>query len=353
MMCSVMALIICKQKIKRQGLQNLPIPTPDENSRWKPLAYHLQAKLAKEALNNHGYEIVEEDHGIAKPAIMVDGKFQRVNYSEVQGPCTKIKRAENEHQLWWRHYFGGYALTHPNVAGDRRRIVLGMRNSYDRSLAASFIVGSHMLVCENMEFGAEIKIARKNTLNIERDLPAMIDDAVSQIMGHWAHMNKRVEAYKDHKVSEEQALSCLVHLVDIDALSKKDIYDCICLFRNPASGAEAMLNQAEFETEAAFKSALEDRKQEFVHEFGTLENGKGTLWNLYNAFTYVLKGTSLDDLPQRTMMALAYLDSVAHFDKAVSTTVVDVDASLDDQEAEMRESFGAEDSSGIEATLVE
>lgn len=335
-----MSLIICKQKIKRQGLQNLPIPTPDANSRWKPLAYHLQAKLAKEALNNHGYEIVEEDHGIAKPAIMVDGKFQRVNYSEVQGPCTKIKRGETDHQLWWRHYFGGFALTHPNVVGDRRRIVLGMRNSYDQSLAASFIVGSHMLVCENMEFGAEIKIARKNTLNIERDLPAMIDDAVSQIMGHWRNMTRRVEAYKEFLITEEKALAILVHLVDVEALSKKDIYDCICLFRNPASGADAMVNQDDFDDEKTFKDALEARKEEFRQEFGTIQNGKGTLWNLYNAFTYVLKGTSLDDLPQRTMMALAYLDSVSDFKApAVSVDVVEVEASPNEQAQDAQQSL--------------
>lgn len=335
-------LIICKQKIKRQGLQNLPVPKPEK--RWQPLPYHSQAKLAAEALSNHGYKIVDEDHGIAKPAIRVDEKWERVNYKDVTGPCGKIDRDGEKHQLWWRHHFGGFALTHPHVVGERRQIVFGMRNSYDQSLAASFVVGGRMMVCANLDFNAEIKISRKNTLNIQRDLPAMIDDAVSKIMGYWHSMNQRIESYQGCMVDEGEALKAIAHLVDIDALSKKDIYDVLVLFRNPAKGAEGMVDPDDYESEGEYKEKLEESKGDFLAEFGQPENGKGSLWNLYNAFTYVLKGTCLDNLPDRTMKAQVYFDSLANFEAApVSTDLVEVEATTDEQQAEMQESFGGDD----------
>lgn len=287
-----MSLIICKNKVSRDELINMSTPKPD--GRWHPISHHTLAKLTYDALIAEGYEIVEEDHGVARQ-------------------CKK------DPELWQR-YFGGFALTREDVAGSTRRVVCGIRNSLDKSFAAALVIGNHMMVCENLDFNAEIKIARKHTTNIMRDLPDLIRSHVGVICKHWMNMENRIAAYKDKVVSEQKAVMALTHLVDIESLTSRDLYPAITLFRDPAKGARAMIDKEDFRDDAgdidvnAYNAAVEERKAAFLAEFGTL-NGlrNGNLWSLYNAFTYVMKGSDLSQLPSRTMAAQAYFDSLCGF----------------------------------------
>lgn len=281
-----MSLIICKNKVSVDQLAEMT--TPPESGRWKPISHHNLASLTREAILAEGYEIVEEEHGVAR-------------------------QDKEDSELWYR-YFGGFALTREDVAGSTRRVVCGIRNSLDKSFAAALVIGNHMMVCENLDFNAEIKIARKHTTNIMRDLPGMIRENVGVIFQHWMNMERRIEAYKSKQVSEKAAIAHLVHLVDVESLPSRDLYAAIELFRNPAGGAKAMIDKDDYETEEAYNQAVEDRKAAFLAEFGTL-NGlrNGNLWSLYNAFTYVMKGSDLSKLPQRTMMAQSYFDTIAEY----------------------------------------
>ena len=63
-------------------------------------------------------------------------------------------------------YFGGFALKGKDVTGDDRRIVLGLRNAHDKSFAASIAAGNQMMVCENLCFSSDVKLARRHTTHI-------------------------------------------------------------------------------------------------------------------------------------------------------------------------------------------
>jgi hypothetical protein len=329
--CCGMALIICKTKVSREDLEKIPSPKVSEDSTHRPIPYHRQASLVHKALIDQGFQVVEEDHGIAKPANFQKGKW-------VGRVLSKIKNIFAI-GLFWRHYFGGFALTHPNVSGERHRIVVGLRNSCDKTLAASIVVGSKMMVCSNLDFGAEIKLSRKNTLNAEKDLPGIIDTAVSRIMGHWHNIEKRMEVYKGIMVSEKDAGYHLTHLVRVESLPKQYLFNAIELFRNPASGAEEMIDENDFENQELFIAALADKKEAFTEEFGKMEDGQGSLWALYNALTYVLKGTALNELPNRTMIAQSYFDKLAKFNPVVGADLEETDLTEEEQTEAMSESF--------------
>lgn len=281
-----MSLIICNNKVSLPELNEMHTPAPE--GRWHPISHATLAKLTREALIAEGYEIVEEEHGVA--------------------------RQDKENPSFWNRYFGGFALTREDVAGSTRQVVCGIRNSLDKTFAAALVIGNRMMVCENLDFNAEIKIARKHTTNIMRDLPDMIRQHVGVIFAHWMNMENRIAAYKAQQVSEKAAISHLVHLVDVQSMPARDLYPSIALFRDPAKGARAMIDKDIYHDAEEYEKAVEARKQAFLDEFGTL-NGlrNGNLWSLYNAFTYVMKGSDFTKLPQRTLMAQSYFDTVAGF----------------------------------------
>jgi hypothetical protein len=53
-------------------------------------------------------------------------------------------------------------------------LALGVRSSYDRSLAVDLVAGSQVFVCDNLAFHGESAVHRKHTVNVFRDLPDLI-----------------------------------------------------------------------------------------------------------------------------------------------------------------------------------
>ena len=341
-------MIFAKQFVSEDELANLPFPEVEEGERYRPIHYDTQVKLARASLEKHGYKITEKEFGLARPAILRKGrkdepdKFIGIKYSELKDGTHE--RTRKNQRVWWLHFFGGFRLSHDLIEGKRKNLVFGMRGSCNKSLAASFVVGSQMIVCDNLDFSSEIKLSRRNTKNAEQDLPSLIDDAVSRIMEEWAQIEARSQAYKGHELTEEQALKQIAHFVDIESLPKQKMYDVLGLFRNPAARASDMVNQEEF-SEAEYDTAVSEKKEEFVEEFGkplSDDLKTGSVWRLYNALTFVLKGSSLDCLPNRTMQAQLALDGLVGFERTVSQDLNEVDATPEEQQEEMQESFGEE-----------
>jgi len=155
--------------------------------------------------------------------------------------------------------------------------VLGLRNSHDKAFAAAVCIGNRMMVCENLCFASDIKLARRHTLNIMSDLPRVLSDAVGRVVSHWNDMGQRITAYKETEISDSIAADLIVKLVDSKAFPSRDIYAAIQEFRAP-------------------------RHEEFKG---------GTLWTLYNSITENLKGGDLSKLSFRTMTTQSILDRVA------------------------------------------
>lgn len=221
------------------------VETPEATDSHMPIPHHSLVEVTRKAIADAGLTILEEEHGLARGGL---------------------------------RYFGGFALTGKGIEGEDRQVVLGLRNSHDKAFAAAICIGNRMIVCDNLSFCSDVKLARRHTLNILADLPRVIADAVARVVSHWQDMGRRIEAYKATEITESQASDSLVRLVDCKAIPKSKLYDVLVEFRKP-------------------------RHDEFAG---------GNLWNLYNACTEFLKGSDQSLLPFRTMTIHSQLDPIAH-----------------------------------------
>src|SRR5262249_51585397 len=76
------------------------------------------------------------------------------------------------HGLWrdGQRYFGLMEVRNGSNADDFG-LVVGLRNSHDKSFPAALALGSRVFVCDNLAFSGEVKLSRKHTTYIWRDLP--------------------------------------------------------------------------------------------------------------------------------------------------------------------------------------
>ena len=218
--------------------------TPDGTDSHTPIPHFSLVDETHAALERAGLEVEQEEHALARGGL---------------------------------RYFGGFALKGNDIKADDRRLVLGLRNAHDKSFAASVCIGNQMMVCENLCFSSDVKLARRHTKNIVTDLPRVLSSAISRVVSHWADMGKRIEAYKNLEVPKERAASMVVDLVDSKAFPARDVYKAVKEFEAP-------------------------RHEEFKG---------GTLWTLYNGITEHLKGGDLTKLPQRTMTVQSVFDRLA------------------------------------------
>lgn len=220
------------------------VETPPCTESHTPIPHHTLVTLTRSAIENAGLTVVTEEHALHRDGL---------------------------------RYFGGFALTGAGIDGTDRQVVLGLRNAHDKSFAAAVCIGNRMLVCDNLCFASDVKLARRHTLNILADLPRVLADAVGRCVSHWNDMSLRIERYQAAEISDALAADLLVRLADSKAIPSRDIYNMMQEFRAP-------------------------RHEEF----------KGrSLWSLYNGVTEHLKGGDLSKLPFRTMTTQSILDGVA------------------------------------------
>ena len=235
-------LILAKNKVESAQLADLK--TPAGTDTHTPIPHGLLVDYTRKALDRMGFEIKEEEHALARGDL---------------------------------RYFGGFALRGEGINGEDRNVVLGLRNSHDKAFAASVCIGNQMLVCENLCFSSDIKLARRHTTRILEDLPRVLSNAVGRVKSHWSDMNERILAYQNTDITRTQASDLLIDLVDAKAFSARDVYKTVKEFEAP--------RHAEF---------------------------KGShLWNLYNACTENLKGGDLTKLPERTIRIQGTFDRLA------------------------------------------
>jgi hypothetical protein len=128
-----------------------------------------------------------------------------------------------------------------------------------------------------LSFSGEIKISRKHTRFIERDLPQLVEVAIGRLGEQRRLQETRIGAYKTYELTDSMAHDLVIRATkDIHVLPNARIPDVIDEWRAPRH-----------------------------HEFR--EGGK-TVWRLFNAFSEIAKG-ALTHLPRRMMALHGLLDS--------------------------------------------
>src|SRR5262249_47496177 len=140
---------------------------------------------------------------------------------------------------------------------------------------AALVLGASVFVCDNLSFSGEVKLARKHTAHIERDLPQLVDRAVGLLGGLRQTQEQRFATYQGHEITDGQAHDLIIQALDARVVPVTKVPDVLTEWREP-------------------------RHPEFCE-------GR-TAWRLFNAFTEILKG-NLGELPRRTQALHGLMDA--------------------------------------------
>ena len=219
----------------------LKVKTPESDGVWQPIGHDILIKQIESGLAAANLEIVNRAHSLAK-----DGQ----------------------------RYFGLYQIQSKAFDGRDYGLVMGLRNSHDKTFPAGITVGSQVFVCDNLAFSGEIVLGRRHTTNIMRDLPGKVTEAIGALSGMWNAQDERFEEYKRKDLSHTEAHDIMVKAVIARVAPVTIIPDVIREWHTPSHS-------------------------EFSNQ---------NVWRLYNAFTEALKG-NLNALPVRTRSLHGLLDN--------------------------------------------
>jgi hypothetical protein len=149
--------------------------------------------------------------------------------------------AEQEYGLWGDNgsrMFGVWGLqsTRSGVTlGEEEdyQLVMGVRNSHDKTFSAGMAVGSRVFVCDNLAFSSEIVVVRKHTRFIMRDLDKMVAEASGKIATARVSQAQRIAAYKDAPVSDAEVHDLLIRSVDSQVMANSYIAKVLGEWRAP------------------------------------------------------------------------------------------------------------------------
>jgi hypothetical protein len=226
------------------------VTMPQKTDTYMPVSHKLVINEVKNHLEENGFNIVGENHHLAR---------------------------------FGQRYFGLMQVQDVEAPEDpNRATVVGLRNSYDKSFPAGLMAGDAPFVCSNLIFSNEIVLARRHTINILNKNVAgnifmKIAQAVGKLREKWQNQAERVDSYKAYDLSNSEANDLILRAFDVGACSKTKIADVFQQWNTP--------NHPEFQ----------DRN----------------LYSLYNAFSEVGK-TNLNELPKRSSALHSVFDAVAN-----------------------------------------
>jgi hypothetical protein len=230
------------QHVPRSAIEKAATPRP--SSTWVPVPHQRFLEQVEATIAGNGLVVVNEAHALWNEGL---------------------------------RYFGLLEVANSESHGDYG-LVIGLRNSHDKSFPASIAMGSAVFVCDNLSFSAEVTIARRHTRFIERDLPRVVHTAVARLADMRGEQDERIQTYKETELTDPAAHDLVIRAVDASVL--------------PVTQVPAV---------------LEEWRRPSHPEF--TEGGK-TLWRFHNALTEVWKGRNLSALPRRSQALHGLLDSV-------------------------------------------
>lgn len=153
-------------------------------------------------------------------------------------------------------------------------LVLGIRNSHDKTFCAGLALGNRVFVCDNLSFYGTRTLARKHTRHVERDLPGLVARILGKLHTWAGQQAETIAAYEATAVSDVQAHDFMIRAIRARVIAPSRIAQVIDGWHRP------MIGNGHLETP---------------------DSCTGNLWFLFNAFTEALKGTmEISELARRT-----------------------------------------------------
>lgn len=220
------------------------VSTPTRTRTWVPVPHHRLLDLVESTIDGQGYRVTNQAHGL-----WGDGD----------------------------RYFGLMELANGHTEDDYG-LVLGLRNSHDKTFPASLALGSQVLVCDNLSFFGEVVLTRRHTRFVERDLPGIVAQAVGRLSEMRTQQADRLDAYKQTRIKDRTAHDLMVRAVDARVI--------------PVTQLPMVLKEWRKPTHPEFTA-----------------DGR-SVWRLFNAFTESFKSRSLEVLPRRSQALHGLMDRI-------------------------------------------
>lgn len=170
-----MSIILHCGSEKVTRAQVLAVPVPAETRSWKPVAYGRAIDFLHET-------IVEE--------------LQLTVKQEAYGLNLKGDQL--------------FALTTLDTGDPEHGLSIGLRQSYNKSLALGIAVGAQVFVCDNLCFaGDAFMVVRKNTVNVWADFERLVIAQVKASLTHYGTMRKNIGQMKEHPVDVRRGYELL------------------------------------------------------------------------------------------------------------------------------------------------
>jgi hypothetical protein len=215
------------------------IRTPKATATHQPIAHHKLIELVEGTLETRGFNIIERKFGLG-------AKGQRM---------FGVLQVDHNADLFPER------ISNPEFA-----LMVGIRNSHDKSMAAGLGLVSKVFVCDNMAFSADILLLRKHTSEVLNELPELIINATERIIVLARNQHDDFESFKKRGLGDKQADAIFVEALRRGAL--------------PSRAFEAAVREWDTPSHEDFKPR--------------------NLWSLFNAVTHALKTTSFPELGKRT-----------------------------------------------------
>lgn len=216
--------------------------TPEATRTHTPIPHAHLVDLVRDGLGRANMAILEESHALTHDANRYFGLFRI-------GTGQESSESEN---------YGA---------------VMGLRNSHDKTFPSALAFGANVFVCDNLSFNGEVKLGRKHTVHILRDLPQLVSRTIGKLGDAWGLQKQRFNAYQDHGLSRSEAHDVIIEAFRAGACTSTQIRKVVDQWHAP--------NHPEFKPRNA--------------------------WSMFNAFTEVLKG-NLNELPKRTQALHGFMD---------------------------------------------
>lgn len=163
------------------------IATPPATDSWVPVAHVSLIEEVERALDAGGYQLVAQDHALAREG---------------------------------GHYFGLLQVDNPAFErNNTHSLVIGLRNSHTKVFPIGLVVGYGVFVCDNLAFSGEIRINRKHTVNAIRDLPRLVHAAVGRIFDMHTTQEERITHYKDTQIDNRDAEHLIIECLRADVIT--------------------------------------------------------------------------------------------------------------------------------------
>jgi hypothetical protein len=177
-----------------------------------------------------------------------------------------------------QRYFGILQVVNAAVIDDHPDFTwtVGIRNSHDKAFPAAMAAGTKVMVCDNLAFSGSIKIAHKHTAKVLDKLPDLVYRGVERLRDEYQVQLDRVQAYKEFPIKDSKASLIIMKAFEKGLVSTTKIAP-------------------------VWEEWLNPRHESFQER---------NAWSLFNAFTEVIKQSSLWSIFESTTNLHQIFDAI-------------------------------------------